>query len=118
MAMDGECYAYDGAVYAKDVDCKNITYYIVRDGVNFVRMADATRPKELDAMPRSWARYDAFMAHERICEDHIAELIRSQFPELSDKSCSEIRSIVSIPGFDASHASITIELPRATEVTR
>lgn len=104
MAMSGNFYAYDALVPASQVDCTNIHHFTLKDGEQFVSLADATRPAVLDTMPRGVARYDAYMAHSRACDARLLGYAQSVYPELADvpkwPSC-----FVELPSLVASHDS-------------
>ncbi len=81
MAMDGNVFTYDVVVPASELDCAGIHHFIVRDSVRYASLVDALRPVELDAMPRGFARYDAFKAHEADTLKREKIIIHCVYPE-------------------------------------
>src|SRR5690349_3766020 len=110
MAMDGNWYSYEVVVPASEVNRERISYFIVRDGAEYVTLADALRPAAIGAMPRGRERFDAFMAHARRCDLRAAELIAAHFPELRRVDLSQLGQLVRLPNFDGSHDTRTAEI--------
>jgi hypothetical protein len=82
MAMDGNVYSYDLVVPVGEVARARISYFIVRDGQEYVTLEDATRPEELNKLPRGIERYRKFMDHSKACRQWAGDMIRRYFPEL------------------------------------
>lgn len=114
MAMDGNCYAYDGIVALSELGLR------VKDGCTtickgtgrFVSFVDATRPAELDAMPLGWERYQAALAHEKAANAQLLELAKAKYPELKPATVWPTLW-VEIPELDASHATRYAEVSNA-----
>ena len=86
IAMSGNVYSYDVAVPLEGMNTigeRHFNYRILRDGEVLIPLADATRPDALDAMPAGLERYDAFMAHNRRCEELKAQYAKQVYPELA-----------------------------------
>lgn len=114
MAMPGEFYAYDVSVPVDQpgLDRADYSYFSVRTDTNpwteYVTFADATTPAGHREMPKGWPRYQAWLAHEKRAFARSWEILRTAFPELAGiPPCS---LWVEIPGFDASHAAIDLEV--------
>lgn len=104
MAMAGNVCSYDLVIPSTEVDRTNINYFIVRDGKEYVRLADATRPAELDKLPRGITRYQRFMDHEKACQQWSRDTIRRYFPELDGISDDPL-GLVALPA-ELSHHTI------------
>jgi len=102
MGEHERCYTYDGLVSTKQLDRSQFSYFIIRDGKEYVSFADATRPAELNAMEKGWKRYQATLAHESAANARLLEIAKAQFPELAPVT-KWPKLWVSIPGLDASH---------------
>jgi hypothetical protein len=102
MGADERCYAYDGVVSTKEIDRSQHSYFVIRDGKEYVSFADATRPAELNAMEKGWERYQATLAHETRAKAKLLELAKVAFPELAPATVWP-ELWVSIPSLDASH---------------
>lgn len=107
MAMEGCVYSYDCVVPVSEVNREQFSYFILRDGGEYVLFSDATRPAALDAMPRGFERYDAFMEHYKACRDIAWKHVQDAFPELQGVQSS---GLVELPGFDAQHAVVYTEV--------
>lgn len=60
------------------------SYFIVIGSERFVTLSDALRPADMDAMPKGFARYDAFKAHEAKWVEIERSALIAVFPELAN----------------------------------
>jgi hypothetical protein len=56
---------------------------IWRDKGFYNTFVDATQPESIKAMSKGWARYEAFLAHERDARRRALTIAESVFPELA-----------------------------------
>lgn len=83
MAMSGSFCSYDGTVLASDVPHKErLSYFIIKDGIEYVTFYDATRPVSQLDMPRGRERYKTFMEHERLAGEKLLAIACGLYPEL------------------------------------
>ncbi len=83
MAMRGNCFSYDGLVETNQLDRSQHHDFVMCDGKEYVRFADATVSPEHRAMELGWDRYNAWLAHETESNAQLLTLAKAVYPELA-----------------------------------
>jgi len=113
MAMPGTFYAYDGVVAVADLDGRDFSYQIVKDGVHYVSFDVATMPDEYYATPQGWDKHMIGDRHRELAKVQLLELAQRVYPELAN-AAKWPELWIEVPSMDVRHDTRYVKVPSAS----